>query len=99
MTGKAGVEAEALKGYTLISYKDNRQHPKLGTVRGVEETKEVHFQNHQLRKGPSGAPGSGDGRGAASDTLPLRGWGPSPPSNPESQVGSCGALCSESHME
>lgn len=41
MTGKAGVEAEALKGYTLISYKDNRQHPKLGTVRGVEETKQT----------------------------------------------------------
>lgn len=93
MTGKAGVEVEALKSYILTPYKDNRPHPKLGTVKGgggnktsnrimLFVIKEVNFQNQQLRKGPSGAPGSGDGRGAASDTLPLRGWGPSPPSNP-----------------
>lgn len=85
------MEAEALKGYTLISYKDNRQHPKTGHSEGVEETKEVHFQNHQLRKGPSGALAAGM-EGAASDTLPLRAGGPSPPSNPESQVGSCVVL-------
>lgn len=41
MTGKAGVEGEELKGYTLISYKGNRQHPKPGAVRGMEATKQA----------------------------------------------------------
>lgn len=97
MTGKAGVEVEALKSYILTPYKDNRPHPKLGTVKGgggnktsnrimLFVIKEVNFQNHQPRKVPSGDPGRGEGRGAASDTLPLRGQGPSPPSNPESQA-------------
>ena len=47
MTGKAGVEAEALKGYTLISYKDNRQHPKLGTVRRKHSKQQKSVTCHQ----------------------------------------------------
>ena len=74
------MEVEALKSYIFTPYNDNRPPPNLGTVKGgggnktsnrimLFVIKEVNFQNHQPRKGPSGAPGRGEGRGAASDTL------------------------------